>query len=269
MSRHYGGFLDFSASGDVQYIDEREKSRHFQRERFRATMKPKNKSMFGTYQITLSALLVAIMLVLGYIESLLPAASVPGIKLGLSNGVLIFAVYMLGIPLSYILMILKVVLSGLLFGGVSAMMYAMAGGLTSLTCMILLSRAKGISPITVSMVGGVTHNIGQVAMAFLVLSSPEQLLYYLAILMLVGLACGALTGIAAKKAMTHLRSSGIIKPPEARSRRDTAFVLCAILVLGLLFFGAYRSMRQASPVTVTVYTSAPARHTSTPSPDRR
>ena len=78
-----------------------------------------------TQRIALSGLLVALMLVLGYVESLIPvAAGIPGIKLGLSNGVLIFAIYMLGIPTAFVLMLLKVVLSGLMFGGVSAMMYA-------------------------------------------------------------------------------------------------------------------------------------------------
>ena len=73
------------------------------------------------FRLSLSALLIALMLVLGYVESLVPAG-VPGMKLGLSNSVLIFAVYMLGIPSAYILMALKVLLSGLLFSGVSAML---------------------------------------------------------------------------------------------------------------------------------------------------
>lgn len=80
-------------------------------------------------RIALCGLLVSLMLVLGYIESLIPVPTVvPGIKLGLSNGVLLFALYLLDIPTAFVLMVLKVVLSGLLFGGVSAMMYAFAGG---------------------------------------------------------------------------------------------------------------------------------------------
>lgn len=158
-----------------------------------------------THRIALSGLLVALMLVLGYVESLIPvAAGVPGIKLGLSNGILIFAVYMLGIPHAFLLMVLKVVLSGLMFGGVSAMMYAMAGGLLSVTCMALLSRVKGIHPVVVSMVGGVAHNVGQVALAIVMLRTP-QLMYYMAVLIFVGLACGAVTGVCANSVMTHLK----------------------------------------------------------------
>ncbi|MCI6376922.1 MAG: Gx transporter family protein [Clostridiales bacterium] len=157
-----------------------------------------------TQWVALCGLLVALMLVLGFVESMLPVASgVPGIKLGLSNGVLIFAVYMLGIPTSFVLMALKVALSGLLFGGVNAMMYSFAGGLLSMVCMALLSRVKGVHPITVSMVGGVMHNVGQVALAMVMLGTPS-LMYYMAVLMIAGLVTGAVTGIAANLVMKHL-----------------------------------------------------------------
>lgn len=158
-----------------------------------------------TNRIALSGLLVALMLVLGYVESLLPvAAGIPGIKLGLSNGVLIFALSMLGIPTAFVLMILKVLLSGLMFGGVSAMMYAFAGGLLSMIFMALLSRIKGVHIIVVSMVGGLMHNVGQVVLAMIMLSTPK-LLYYMVILMIVGLGCGALTGVCADSVLKHLK----------------------------------------------------------------
>ena len=160
---------------------------------------------FSPKRVALCGLLLSLMLILGYVESLIPAVSaVPGIKLGLSNGVLIFAIYMLGIPTAFVLMVLKVVLSGLMFGGVSAMMYAMAGGLLSMVCMSLLSKVKGVHPVTVSMVGGVAHNVGQVGLAMLMLRTPK-LMYYMVILMLVGLACGALTGVCATSVMKHLK----------------------------------------------------------------
>lgn len=159
-----------------------------------------------TLRTAYCGLLIAVMLVLGYVESLLPAVgAVPGIKLGLSNSVLIFAVYMLPLPTAWMLMILKVLLSGLLFGGASTIMYSMAGGVLSMTAMTILSRMKGVHPVTVSMVGGVMHNVGQVAVAMLLLHT-HQLLYYMAVLMLAGLICGALTGISAASVMKHLKS---------------------------------------------------------------
>ncbi len=169
-------------------------------------MKKKYSNRERTRRIALCGLLIAMMLVLGFVESRIPInAGIPGIKLGLSNGVLIFAVYMLDIPTAWMLMALKVTLSGLLFGGFSTIMYALAGGVLSMVCMSLLSRVKGMHPVTVSMAGGVAHNVGQVALAMIILQTP-QLLYYMAVLMLVGLACGALTGIVASSVMKHLKA---------------------------------------------------------------
>ncbi len=159
-----------------------------------------------TRRVALCGLLIAMMLVLGFVESRIPInAGIPGIKLGLSNGVLIFAVYMLDLPTAWMLMLLKVMLSGLLFGGFSTIMYALAGGALSMLAMSVLSRMKGMHPVTVSMAGGVMHNVGQVALAMIILPSPH-LLYYMAVLMLVGLACGALTGIVASSVMKHLKT---------------------------------------------------------------
>lgn len=169
-------------------------------------MKKKYSNRERAHRIALCGLLIAMMLVLGFVESRIPInAGIPGIKLGLSNGVLIFAVYMLDIPTAWLLMVLKVTLSGLLFGGFNTIMYALAGGVLSMLTMTLLSRIKGMHPVTVSMAGGVMHNVGQVALAMILLHT-RQLLYYMAILILVGLACGALTGIVASSVMKHLKA---------------------------------------------------------------
>lgn len=78
-----------------------------------------NKQQITTKQLALCSVLLTLMLVLGWVESLFPPLmGVPGIKLGLSNGVLIFAVYMLSLPTAWVLMLLKVVLSSLFLGGV-------------------------------------------------------------------------------------------------------------------------------------------------------
>lgn len=71
------------------------------------TLQRKNSRAL-VFRIALSGLLTALMLVMGYLENLLPSVGVPGIKLGLSNGVLIFALYMLDIPTALILMAVKV-----------------------------------------------------------------------------------------------------------------------------------------------------------------
>lgn len=157
----------------------------------------------STRRLTLSALLVAVMLILGYIESFIPVGGVPGIKIGLSNSVLLLAVYWLGIPTAFLLMAAKVLLSGLLFAGVSGMMYALAGGLLSMIVMSALYKVRGFSPVVIGMAGAVFHNVGQVGLAMIILQT-DKLVYYMAVLMLVGLATGFTTGTVAKLLMNRL-----------------------------------------------------------------
>ena len=161
------------------------------------------------YRVALGGLLVAMMLILGYVETLLQGlipSPVPGIKLGISNGVLLFALYLLDIRFTLILMALKVGLSGLLFGSPMTMLFAFCGGALSLAGMIPLSRIRGLHIVTVSMVGAVLHNVGQILAAMLVMTevAPGVLLSYLAILMLIALVTGAATGILAREIIRRL-----------------------------------------------------------------
>jgi heptaprenyl diphosphate synthase len=162
-------------------------------------------------RLAVSALLVAVMLVLGYVESLIPTG-VPGIKLGLSNSVLILALVWFGAPTAFLLMTVKVLLSGFLFSGVSAMMYAFAGGLLSMTVMTLLSRSKAFSLIPIAMAGAAAHNAGQVLLAMAILRT-EKLVYYMAVLMLVGLGMGFVTGTVAAQLLRRLPADRQPGPP--------------------------------------------------------
>lgn len=200
----------------------------------------------ASYRVALSGLLLAVMLVLGFLESLLPGFGVPGIRLGLSNSVLIFSVYVLGTPNAYILMVLKVLLSGFLFGGVSAMIYAFAGGLLSLTVMILLRKLPKIPLVVVSMAGGLCHNIGQVAVAMVILHMPVQMLYYLAALSVAGLVCGLLTGLAAGGVMRYLTGIKHLSVP-ANPVTDRILIVIALVLIATGFIFAVGTVKQTLP----------------------
>lgn len=162
-----------------------------------------------TKRLTLSALLVGVMLVLGYVESLIPIPGVPGVKLGLSNSMLMLALYWMGVRAAFALMAAKVLLSGLLFGGAMSMLYAFAGGVMSFAVMALLVyAAKGFGAVGVGVAGAVSHNVAQVLVAIWVLGT-SRLAYYLAVLVLAGVATGAATGTAAALLMKHI-------PPAVR-----------------------------------------------------
>jgi Predicted membrane protein len=159
-------------------------------------------------RLTLSALLVTVMLMLGYVESLVPTG-VPGVKLGLSNSVLLLAVCWLGIPRAFLLMIVKVLLSGFLFSGVNAMMYAFAGGVLSMLAMSVLHRLDfGLIPV--AMAGAVLHNAGQVTLAMVMLRT-KGLVYYMGALMLVGLVTGFVTGTVARILIRRIPASMLPK----------------------------------------------------------
>lgn len=157
-----------------------------------------------TNRLAMSAMFVAVMMVLSYIESLIPIGGVPGMKIGLANSVLLLSLYWLGIVISIQLMIVKVFLSAFMFGGFMALPYSLAGGVLSLTVMIILIYlVKGVSPVGVGVAGAVAHNAAQVGVAMLVLQT-SQLVYYMAILIAVAIVTGALTGTVAKLLMYYL-----------------------------------------------------------------
>lgn len=194
-------------------------------------------------RVALSGILVSLMLIMGYIESLIPLnIGVPGIKLGLSNGVLIFAVYMLDFPTAYTLMALKILLSGLMFNGVSAMMFAFAGGILSLTGMCLLARFPRVPMVVTGMFGGILHNIGQVALAMVILRTRD-LIWYMVALIFAGVACGLLTGFCARAVIAQLRASDAIPAaPRSGSPLARVFALIALIALLLIAFFANRSL---------------------------
>lgn len=154
--------------------------------------------MMKTRDLTRLALLTALALVLGWAESLFPLApGLPGLRLGLGNTVLLYALYLLPLPAAWLLLGGKVLLSGLLYAGFTATLFSLAGGMLSLLGMTLLRRCPGFSLLGVSMAGGVLHNVGQL-LAASVLVGPEVFLLYGPILLPAGLIAGAVTGIIAR-----------------------------------------------------------------------
>ncbi|MCE5187995.1 MAG: Gx transporter family protein [Eubacteriales bacterium] len=163
-------------------------------------------------------LLTAVALVLGYFEHLLPVTGIPGVKLGLANTVLLYALYLLDVPSAILLMILKVGLSGLLFGGVAAMLYSFAGGVASLLVMILARRAKGLSVIGVSILGATAHNVAQLIVACFVVET-RAILAYLPVLLLAAAVTGILTGLIARYTFRGLNPKAVKAPEPTRKKK--------------------------------------------------
>lgn len=146
-----------------------------------------------------SALLAAVALTIFVLEAQIPLPlPVPGLKLGLCNIVTLFALCRLGRGWSLAIVLTRIVLGNFAVGQVMAMLYALAGGLLSFCVMALIFRRLGQSLLWVTgAFGGIAHNLGQMAVAVLVTSTPG-LLAYLPVLLLCGILTGAFTGLCAR-----------------------------------------------------------------------
>ena len=152
--------------------------------------------MSRTKRTVLLALLTAASMILSYVESLFPSGGIPGVKIGLANIVVIFALFRIGWKEAAAVSLVRVVMVSILFGSIGAMLYSLAGAVLSLAVMTILRRMDVFSMVGVSVAGGVSHNVGQILVAMWMLETPT-LLYYLPILALSGVLGGIFVGFAA------------------------------------------------------------------------
>lgn len=158
--------------------------------------------------LTRMALLSSVMLVLSYVESQLGAVSViPGVRLGLANTVLLYAIYLMRPKAAWTLMVVKVGISALVYMNGLAMLYSFAGSLMSLIVMYAMKRLPGISIVGVSMAGALAHITGQLAVAAWMVRT-EALMAILPLYLALSAATGLVTGIAAKYVNAALEKSG-------------------------------------------------------------
>ena len=151
----------------------------------------------NTKKLTTLGLSVALALILSYVESLLPPlVAVPGVKVGLPNVVILFLFYRYGWKEAGTVSLVRLLLTAALFTGFAAFLYGLSGAALSLLGSALLKRTDRFSPLGISVAGGVLHNLGQIAMAALVLDSG-YIFAYLPILLLSGTVAGALVGLLA------------------------------------------------------------------------
>ena len=155
----------------------------------------KRRSSEKTRDLAILSLCLAVALILSYVESLLPGLGVPGVKIGLANIAVVFALYRSGPGRAAAVSLVRVVLVSLLFGSFASFLYSIAGAAVSFAVMLLLRRTRRFSPVGVSVAGGVCHNLGQTAMAA-VLMGTGQILWYLPVLLAGGTAAGLLIGLA-------------------------------------------------------------------------
>ena len=150
-----------------------------------------------TKKLTTLAMTITFALILSYIESRIPAlVAIPGIKVGLANIAVIFTLYKFGLKEAIGVSFVRVVIVSMLFGSPVSMIYSVAGAFLSLAAMVILKKLTPLKEIAVSVCGGIMHNVGQIAMASIMLST-NVVAYYLPFLILSGTLAGIAVGAAA------------------------------------------------------------------------
>ena len=151
--------------------------------------------MTKTKHLVEYGMLAAVAMVLSYLETLIPAFfGVPGMKLGLTNLVVLTALYRMGARPAIAINFVRIILTSMLFGTAVSLWYSLAGGLLSGAVMIALKQTGKFQLLTVSIAGGVAHNVGQIAVAMLLMQTTA-IAWYLLALWVSGIAAGAVIGL--------------------------------------------------------------------------
>ena len=136
----------------------------------------KTKGWVATY-----GMLIGLAFIFSYLEAIIPIPiPIPGVKLGLANLVTIVGLYTVGIRGTVAISLIRIILVGFTFGNASSMIYSLAGGVVSLVLMILVRKTNLFSQVGVSITGGIGHNIGQLAIAAVVVQTSG--VFYLSLI---------------------------------------------------------------------------------------
>lgn len=145
-------------------------------------------------RLTTLALIVSFAMVLAFVEARLPEFA-PGVKIGLANIAIIFALYKMGAKEAVIVSFVRIVLVSMLFGHMQKFFFSLAGAVLSLAVMIILKKLTRAPEMVVSIAGGIMHNVGQIIAAIVFLGS-FAVAYYLPLLLLSGTVAGVVVGVA-------------------------------------------------------------------------
>lgn len=151
-------------------------------------MKAKKVAFYGLF--------IALAFIFSYVESLipLPVYGAYGMKLGIANLVVLVALYLVGQKDAFIVCVIRILLVGFTFGNMYSLIYSLAGGILSCSIMILAKKLNFFSMVGTSILGGVFHNVGQIAVAIITIENLN-LIYYLPILLVVGAVTGFVNGL--------------------------------------------------------------------------
>ncbi len=155
-------------------------------------------------KIAYLGLFLALALICSYVESLIPFHfGIPGVKLGLTNIVVVLMLYCVGPKEAFLISVTRIILNGFMFGNMFAVLYSIAGAGLSFLIMLLFKKTKKLNCISVSTAGGISHNVGQLFVAALVVEN-FSIFYYIPVLLAAGFVTGLLIGIVSQEIILRL-----------------------------------------------------------------
>lgn len=150
-------------------------------------------------------LFAAVAIIFGYVESMIPFfAGIPGIKLGLANLAVLFILETYSWKEAALISIVRIFVIGFMFGNLFSILYSLAGAALSLTVMTLMKKKSGFSILGVSVAGGVSHNVGQLIVAAIIVENTS-LLYYAPALLISGVVTGLVIGMLTREVLRRIK----------------------------------------------------------------
>lgn len=161
------------------------------------------KKEFEPKDIALYGMLIALAMVLSFIETMIPIPmGIPGIKLGLANLVVIVCLYTLGERAAFTVSLIRILLIGFTFANLSTMMYSVAGGMVSFLIMAAAKRFSSLSMPAVSVAGAISHNLAQLVFAAVIVGTAgvfSLLPYLITAAVLSGFVIGIIAILVIKR----------------------------------------------------------------------
>lgn len=147
-------------------------------------------------KVTVYGILAVTALIFGYIEMLFPLSFIaPGVKLGIANTLSLYLVIRGNYKGAFLVNCVRILLGGLLFGGLFSLVFSFTAGMLSVLCSVAFSRLKIFGVLGISVAASTVHNLAQLVVASVVVGGGVW--YYAPLLLLIGIITGIFTGLVA------------------------------------------------------------------------
>lgn len=155
-------------------------------------------------KVAYMGLFLSLALVCSYIEAMIPFSfGIPGVKLGITNIVVVLMLYCIGTKEAFGISLFRIILAGFMFGTGFSIIYSLAGGLLSFIVMVILKKTNKLKVISISVAGGLFHNIGQITVAAIIVDN-YNILFYIPVLVIAGTVTGFLIGILSQEVILRI-----------------------------------------------------------------